>query len=301
MLRLGNAAMIALLTMGSVAQAQEIVLSLKGPGSGNPFWAAVEQGAADKAVELGATLTVLAPPSETDIKTQVAQLKEHMTEEVDGLALAPTDRDALAPIVDEAVSKGIPVVFVDTVGSNENIPYIGTDNFEAARLATDYICANAAPRGEVVVLQGILTHSTGRIRADGASEGLTDCDLNIVAEVSAEWDRAKGKTAMAELISEHPNITAVFASNDNMALGAVEALKESDALAETIVVGFDAIPEAASSILAGEMAATVAQHPYRMGSLAVESLVGVAKGQILPPVVDTGAELVTRQNAHYFE
>lgn len=301
MLRICSFAMTALLSLGSMADAQTIILSTKAPGSGSPFWAAVEQGATDKAAELGATLVVLAPPMETDVDTQVAQLEEHMSKDIDGLALAPTDPDALAPIVDKAVNDDIPVVYVDTLGANESVPYIGTNNEEAALLATDFICANAQPNGNVAILQGVLTHSTGQIRAEGAAEGLADCGLNIVAEVSAEWDRAKGKSAMAAILAEHPDISAVFASNDQMALGAVEALKEADALDDTVVVGFDALPEAATSILAEELTASVAQDPYRMGALAVENLVGASQGRLLPASIDTGTQLVTKQNAHYFE
>jgi ribose transport system substrate-binding protein len=277
--------------------AETILLSMKGPGAGNPFWALVEKGAREKAKELGVDLVVLAPPQESDITSQIAQIEDQMTKGVDGIALAPTDPDALAPIVDEALAEGTKVVFVDTNGKNKGVTFIGTNNEMGAKLAADYICKNVPKGSDVAILQGIIVQSTGRFRADGSHKGLTECGLNIVAEQPADWDRAKGQAVMENILVGNPNIKAVFASNDNMALGAAEALKQAGVLDKVLLVGFDANPDAAVSILAGEMSASVAQNPYNMGALSVESLLKLIKGEKLAPVIDTGTVLVTKENA----
>jgi ABC-type sugar transport system substrate-binding protein len=277
--------------------AETILLSMKGPGAGNPFWAAVEKGAREKAKELGVDLVVLAPPQESDITSQIAQIEDQMTKGVDGIALAPTDPDALAPIVDEALAEGTKVVFVDTNGKNKGVTFIGTNNEMGAKLAADYICKNVPKGSDVAILQGIIVQSTGRFRADGSHKGLTECGLNIVAEQPGDWDRAKGQAVMENILVGNPNIKAVFASNDNMALGAAEALKQAGVLDKVLLVGFDANPDAAVSILAGEMSASVAQNPYNMGALSVENLIKLIKGEKLAPVIDTGTVLVTKENA----
>ena len=277
--------------------AETILLSMKGPGAGNPFWAAVEKGAREKAKELGVDLVVLAPPQESDITSQIAQIEDQMTKGVDGIALAPTDPDALAPIVDEALAEGTKVVFVDTNGKNKGVTFIGTNNEMGAKLAADYICKNVPKGSDVAILQGIIVQSTGRFRADGSHKGLTECGLNIVAEQPGDWDRAKGQAVMENILVGNPNIKAVFASNDNMALGAAEALKQAGVLDKVLLVGFDANPDAAVSILAGEMSASVAQNPYNMGALSVENLMKLIKGEKLAPVIDTGTVLVTKENA----
>jgi ABC-type sugar transport system substrate-binding protein len=277
--------------------AETILLSMKGPGAGNPFWAAVEKGAREKAKELGVDLVVLAPPQESDITSQIAQIEDQMTKGVDGIALAPTDPDALAPIVDEALAEGTKVVFVDTNGKNKGVTFIGTNNEMGAKLAADYICKNVPKGSDVAILQGIIVQSTGRFRADGSHKGLTECGLNIVAEQPADWDRAKGQAVMENILVGNPNIKAVFASNDNMALGAAEALKQAGVLDKVLLVGFDANPDAAVSILASEMSASVAQNPYNMGALSVENLMKLIKGEKLAPVIDTGTVLVTKENA----
>ena len=102
---------------------------------------------------------------------------------------------------------------------------------------------------------------------------------------------------MENILTAHPNIKAVFASNDNMALGAVEALKSADALKDVMVVGFDANPDAAASILAGEMTATIAQNPYNMGAFAIENAIKALNGETIPQVVDTGTQVVDKENA----
>jgi ribose transport system substrate-binding protein len=277
--------------------AETILLSMKGPGAGNPFWALVEKGAREKAKELGVDLVVLAPPQESDITSQIAQIEDQMTKGVAGIALAPTDPDALAPIVDEALAEGTKVVFVDTNGKNKGVTFIGTNNEMGAKLAADYICKNVPKGSDVAILQGIIVQSTGRFRADGSHKGLTECGLNIVAEQPGDWDRAKGQAVMENILVGNPNIKAVFASNDNMALGAAEALKQAAVLDKVLLVGFDANPDAAVSILAGEMSASVAQNPYNMGALSVENLMKLIKGEKLAPVIDTGTVLVTKENA----
>ena len=286
----------AVLPIG-VASAQTIVVSMKGPGAGNPFWAAVQRGAEEKGAELGAEIVVLAPPTESDVPAQIAQLEDQLAKGVDGIVLAPTDPNALAPVVDEAIADGVPVVFIDTKGANEGVTYIGTDNQMGASLAANHICANVEAGSDVAILQGIITQSTGMARADGSREGLSACGLNIVAEQTAEWDRAKGLAVTENIITANPNLRALFASNDNMGLGAIEALKNADMLDQVFVVGFDANPDAATSVLAGEMAATVAQNPYNMGAIGVESVMMVIGGGSLDPVIDTGTVLVDMTNA----
>src|SRR5688500_6566834 len=283
------------------AHAETVLLSMKGPGAGNPFWAAVEQGAKDKAAELGVDLVVMAPPQESDVASQIAQVEDQLAKGIDALAIAPTDPNALAPIVDQAKAQGVGVVFVDTKGINEGVTFIGTNNEEGAKLAADFICENVEQGSEVAILQGIITQSTGQARAEGAKAGLEACGLKVVAEQPADWDTAKAQSVMENILTGNPNIKAVFASNDNMALGAVEALKSADKLKDVIVVGFDANPDAAASVLAGEMSATVAQAPKNMGALGVESVLKLKKGETIPENIDTGTVLVTKENAEQYK
>lgn len=279
----------------------KILVNMKGPGGGNPFWAAVEKGAKDAGAALGVEVTVLAPPAESDVPAQIAQIEDALTQGYTGIALAPTDPAALAPVVQQALDKGVKVVFIDTKGENAGVTFIGTNNEAGAKLAGDYLCQNLKPGDKVAILQGIITQSTGKARADGAKAAVTACGLNLVAEIPAEWDKAKGQAAMEDILTQHPDLKGVFGSNDNMALGAVEAIKNAGLNGKIVVVGFDANPDAAAAIIAGEMNATVAQAPANMGKFGVENLLKLINGETIPETIDTGTELVTKDNAANYQ
>jgi len=278
-----------------------ILVSMKGPGGGNPFWAAVERGALEKGKELGVEVIVLAPPAESDVQAQIAQVEDQIAKGVSAIAIAPTDPAALRPVLEKAQAQGVKVLFIDTKGDLPGATFIGTNNELGAKLGADYLCQNLPKGSKVAILQGIITQSTGKARAEGARAGLTACGMNIVAELSAEWDRAKATSVMEDILTRHPDIQGLFASNDNMALGAVEALKNAGVNDKVIVVGFDANPDAAAAILAGEMEATVAQNPYNMGAFGVENALKLVKGETIPEVIDTGTELVTKDNAERYK
>jgi len=279
----------------------KILVDMKGPGGGNPFWAAVQKGAEDAGTALGVQLTVLAPPQESDVPSQIAQIEDAVAKGVDGIAIAPTDPAALAPVLQKAIDAGVKVVFIDTKGQNEGVTFIGTNNEAGAKLAGDYMCKTLKAGDKVAILQGIITQSTGKARADGAKAGLSGCGLTIVAETPAEWDKAKGQAAMEDILTKNPDLKGVFGSNDNMALGAVEAIKNANLSGKIVVVGFDANPDAAAAILAGEMNASVAQAPANMGKLGVENLLKLIQGGTIEPVIDTGTELVTKDNADKYK
>src|SRR5215831_5715366 len=297
--------LLAASVLGAVAfgaqAADTVVVAMKGPGSGNPFWAAVQAGAEAKGKQMGVNVVVVAPPQESDVQGQIALIEDQLSKKVSAIAIAPTDPNALAPVLEQAKKQGVGVVFIDTKGANAGMTFIGTNNEVGAALAADYICKNVPKGSEVAILQGIITQSTGQARAEGSKKGLTACGMKVVAEQPADWDTGKAQSVMENIITGHPNLKAVFASNDNMALGAVQALKAANMLSKVTVVGFDANPNAAASVLAGEMKATVAQNPKNMGALGVENALAVKQGKKIPAVIDTGTVLVTKENAAQYK
>lgn len=279
------------------AAGKKIIVNMKGPGGGNPFWAAVQAGAEQAGADWGVEVAVMSPPEESDVQSQITQIEDAITQGVGGIALAPTDPVALAPAVDAAIAAGIPVVFIDTKGSNEGVTFIGTDNQAGAALAGDYLCTNLPAGAKVAILQGIITQSTGQARYEGAKAAFAACGLDLVAELPAEWDTAKAQTATDDILAGNPDLAGIFASNDNMALGAVESARAQNLLDQLTIVGFDANPNAAAAILAGDMEATIAQAPGNMGKFGVESLIKLINGETIDPVIDTGTQLVTAENA----
>ena len=145
---------------------KRILFSIKGPGSGNPFWASVEKGAREEAAKLGVDLVLVAPPQEGDVQAQINQVEDQLAKGVDAIALAPGDPNAFAPIVDDAIKSGVPVVFVDTKGINEGVSFIGTNNKNGAALAAKFICDKTPKGADVAVLTGIESQSTALLRRD---------------------------------------------------------------------------------------------------------------------------------------
>ena len=268
----------------------------------NQFWALVEKGAMAKAAELGVEVTVLGSPGgESDVAGQINLVEDQLARGIVGLALAPADFSALNPSIEKALKQGVKVVYIDRPGEVKDITYVGTMNEPAASMGAQHICDNLPKGSEVAILQGVMSIAPGRDRFKGSHDALTACGMNIVAEQTAEWDNAKGQAVTENIITAHPNLKALFASNDNMAMGAIEALKGAKMLDKVMVVGFDGNPEAAESILKGEMTISVAQRPANMGSIGVESLSKLIKGETLAAVVDTGAEVVDKANAEKFK
>jgi len=257
----------------------------------------VEAGAVQAGIDYGVDVTVLAPPTESDVTAQIAQVEDAVVQGAAGIAIAPTDPEALGPALDDAIAAGVEVVFVDSNGNNEGVTFIGTDNQAGAALAGQYLCDNVPEGGKVALLQGIISTTTGQLRATGGAEAIKACGLDLVAELPADWDVQKGQQVTEDILTQNPDLAGIFASNDNMALGALEALRLQGLLDQVTLVGFDANPNAADAILAGEMEATIAQNPFNMGYLGIESLIKLINGETLDPVIDTGTLLVDASNA----
>jgi ABC-type sugar transport system substrate-binding protein len=296
------AAGVLLATSAGASAADKIAVIMGNIPAANQFWAKVQKGALDKGKEIGVDVTVLGSPGgEGDVSGQIALVEDQLTKGIKGLALAPADPAALVPTIDKALKQGVKIVYIDRPGKREGITYVGTANEPAAYLGGKYICDHVAKGSEVAILQGIMAIVNGSDRAHGSRRALEECGMKIVAEQTAEWDNAKGQSVTENIITAHPNLKALFASNDNMGMGAIQALKSAKVLDKVTVVGFDGNPEAAAAILKGDMAISVAQRPYNMGAVGVESVLKLIKGETLPPVVDTGAEIVDKSNAEKYK
>lgn len=296
---IGAIVMLALVVPRSWGAGQyTILLDMKGPGSGNPFWASVEKGGRDAAKSLNVNLVVLAPPAETDVQAQVAQIEDQIAKNVNAIVVAPTDVSALNSTFDKARAKKIPVLFVDTDGTwPYKATFIGTDNKAGGALGGKFLCAQLKGKGDIAIITGVMTTQSIRSRVEGAREAAKNCGLNVVAELPADSDRAKGQAVMEDILTSKPTVKGVFAANDLMALGAAEAVKARGKTGAILIVGFDAIPEAAKAILSGQLAATVAQNPSNMGRFGVENAVKLLQGKSIPKRIDTGTTLVTKTNA----
>lgn len=263
------------------------------------FWLAVRDGAY-KAIEGrdDVVLSVLAPDREINVDQQVSILEDQVQRGARALVVAPSGSAQVVPVLEAAIARGIPVVLVDT---DAPLPgksaYVGTDNHAGGVLAARHVIERVGA-GKVALITGVPGNESQDQRAAGFLETMAAAaELRIVARQPANSERTLGMTVMENILTGHPDIKAVFATNDQMALGAVEAIMARRPDAGIVVVGFDATAEAVQAIVEGRMSASVAQRPFEMGRRSVEAALAAMDGRRVEPRIDTGTELVTAANA----
>ena len=245
--------------------------------------------------------TFLGPNEETDIEGQIRIIEAQISAKVDALAVAPSQADQLAPTLQKAVEAGIPVVLIDTNIDtfDAKSAFVGTDNKLGGTMAGEFIAGKLTAGDEVAVIRGAAGDPVHNLREEGATEALEAAGLNVVAIQPADSDRAKGQTVAENLLTANPNLKAIFATNDEMALGALNAAKAAGVT--LVIVGFDASPDALASIEAGELSGSVAQFPGKIGELGTLTAAAVARGESVESFVNTGVDVVNIDNVAEFK
>ena len=264
------------------------------------FWITSKAGATDADKQMSdVEVLVDAGSSELAIEEQIAVVEDMLTKQVDALAVAPTAPDQLKPVLERA-SEQVPVLIIDSdiPSWDGKTTYIGTDNVEGGRVAGEYIIDQMNGSGTLALINGIPGATSGEDRIAGVKDAVKGTDIEVVAEVAADFARAEGVSAMEDILQNNPDVNAVFAANDEMALGALEALKARGKTEDVLLVGYDGTEEATQVVLKDQgIDATVAQDPYEMGKVGVEEAVAAAKGQSVKKTINTGVTLVTAKNA----
>ncbi|MFB3825590.1 MAG: sugar ABC transporter substrate-binding protein [Bryobacteraceae bacterium] len=279
----------------------EIALVLKALDS--EFWQRIKAGAEEAArADAEVRLAVLAAAQEINIDQQVAILEDQVLKRVSALAVAPAGVSEIVPVLEKAKAAGIPVIIVDTdVPWPGRAGFIGIDNKLGGRIAGEYIVKRIGGKGKVAVIRGVMGVATQEDRLTGFRQAIAKtAAVQCVAVQPANSERAPGMAVMENMLTSHPDIAAVFATNDQMALGAMEAIAARRLTGKLVLVGFDATREALRAIEAGQMDAVMAQHPERIGRRAIEEAIKAARGRPVDKFVDIGTELVTRENVKQF-
>ncbi|QSQ08661.1 Ribose import binding protein RbsB [Koleobacter methoxysyntrophicus] len=261
------------------------------------YWKIVEAGALQAGKDLGVEVTVLGPSAETKVAEQVAMIEDQITKGVDALAIAPSQPSSAIPTFERAKEAGIPVVLIDTDADwDSKVSFVGTGNYAGGKQGGQYILDKLGEGAKVVILRGAMGDPTHDERANGAIEVMKAGGIEILDIQPANSDRGMGMSVMENLLQAHPQIDGVFATNDEMALGAIRAIQGAKRDDVKVVVGFDGSPDALKSIAAGELTASVAQSPYNIGYMGVEAAVKAAKGEKVDKRIDTGTEIIDKAN-----
>jgi ribose transport system substrate-binding protein len=180
----------------------------------------------------------------------------------------------------------------------KTVSFVGSDNYRGGQLIGEYLAKASGGKAKVAILEGIAGHETGDSRVRGFREAVKGSPgIQIVASQTANWERDQGFNVFQNILQAHPDIDTVFACNDMMALGAIEAINAGGKAGKIRVLGFDAVKDARAALESGAMAATVAQYPDEMGKAAVEMAVKALRGEAVRPDVGVRIGLVTRENA----
>ncbi len=275
---------LACLALAGSAPAKETV-GLSVSTLNNPFFVTLRDGAKAAADKAGLELLVLDAQDKVD--KQVADIEDLVTRKVKVILVNPTDSAAVAPAIQRANASKIPVITVDRAASGGKVAFhIASDNVAGGKLAGELVCKLTGGKGKVAELEGIPGSSAARDRGKGFNEAVkAHCKtVTVAARQTANFDRAQGLSVMENVLQAQPELEAVFAHNDEMALGALQAIKASKRPIRT--VGFDATDDAVKAVEGCEMAATVAQQPAEMGRLSVEKAAALAKGGKTPAATE---------------
>lgn len=257
----------------------------------NPFFVDLRDGAQAKADELGATLVVL--DSQDDSAIELSNMEDLITQGVDVILINPTDSEAVGKAVALANEAGIPVLTLDrAANSGDVVCHIASDNVAGGKLAGEFIVEQLGGAGKVVELEGVPGASAAIERGEGfnaAAEG----KLEVVARQTANFNRDEGMSVMENILQAQPEIDAVFAHNDEMALGALKAITAAGR--DILVVGFDATDDALAAVAEGTMGATVQQLPKEIGAAGVDQAMKVLAGEEVEASIPVDLSLVTEQ------
>lgn len=238
--------------------------------------------------------------NETDLAQQVALIDQMIASGVDAIVIAPADSKAVVPALARAVAAGIVVVNIDnqldadTLAEYElRIPFVGPDNFAGAEKVGNYLAATMEANQSVAILEGVPTTYNSQRRTAGFLKAMNDAGINVVAQQSAQWDQTAAVTVTSGILIQHPELDAILAANDNMALGAVAAIAQSGRGDAIKVVGFDNISAVQDLIREGRILATADQHAALLAVYGVEFALEALSGGATEADKATPVDLVT--------
>ncbi|MEZ9782070.1 ribose ABC transporter substrate-binding protein RbsB [Vibrio cyclitrophicus] len=277
-------------TVSVSAQAQDtmaIVLSTLN----NPFFVTMKDGAEAKAEELGYKLIVL--DSQNDPSKELSNIEDLTIRGVKAILINPTDSDAVSNAIRIANRSNIPVLTLDRGASRGDVvSHIASDNVIGGEMAGHFIMEKVGEKAKVIQLEGIAGTSAARERGEGFMNAVNGSDLELLASQPADFDRTKGLNVMENLLAANPDVQAVFAQNDEMALGALRAVQASGK--DVMIVGFDGTEDGIAAVNRGLLGATVAQQPDLIGSLGVEMADKVLKGETVDEYVPVPLKIVAK-------
>ncbi|HHW7507634.1 D-ribose-binding periplasmic protein precursor [Mannheimia haemolytica] len=286
---IASAVMLSLSVAATASAKETIALAVS--TLDNPFFVSLKDGAQKKADELGYKLVVL--DSQNDPAKELSNVEDLTVRGAKVLLINPTDSEAVGNAVAIANRNKIPVITLDRgAAKGEVVSHIASDNVAGGKMAGDFIAQKLGTGAKVIQLEGIAGTSAARERGEGFKQAIEAHKFNVLASQPADFDRTKGLNVTENLLSSKGDVQAIFAQNDEMALGALRAV--SSAKKEVVIVGFDGTDDGVKAVESGKLAATIAQQPELIGSLGVETADKVLKGEKVEAKIPVDLKVISK-------
>ena len=274
----------------------------------NEFFLTMETGAKDYQAHNASKFTLISNgiKDETDTANQIRIVEQMIVSKVDALVIAPADSKALVPVIKKAVDAGIIVVNIDNQLDPEvlkskdlNVPFVGPDNAKGARLVGGYLAKRLKAGDEVGIIEGVSTTTNAQQRTAGFKAAMQAGGMKVVALQSGDWEIDKGNAVASQILNANPNVKALLCGNDNMAIGAVAAVRAAGKAGKVQVVGYDNINAIKPMLADGRILATADQYAAKQAVFGIDTALKAIsehkKQSQLSGVVETPVVLITKK------
>jgi ribose transport system substrate-binding protein len=268
-------------------------------GQAHVYWQTVHAGAAAAAAEAGVDIDWNGPAVETDFSRQIAITDDFINRHVDGILLAPTDREALVPAIKRAAQAGIPLsIFDSAANTDQYVSFVATDNYGGGVMAAQRLAEILHDKGDVAMIAVVPGGASTLAREKGFTDTLAKDfpNLKLVAQQYGMSDRARSLAVSEDILTAHPNLDGMFASNESSTIGAAQAIKERGLTGKVKLVGFDSSPSLNDDLRAGVIDSLVLQDPFQIGYQGLKTLLDHHAGKTVPRTIALPPVLVTHDN-----
>jgi len=271
----------------------------------NEFFQTMENAAKTHQQENSGEYELLANgiKDEQDVSRQVDLVEQMIAQRVDAIVIAPADSKSLISVCKRALDAGIPVINIDNkfdasvlADKAVKVPFVGPDNRAGAKLAGEYLAKRLKPGDKVAVIEGAPNAFNAVQRRLGFEDAMKASRIEIVSSQSAVWETSRANQVASSIITEQPGLKAILCANDNMALGAVAALRAAGRSKDVLVIGFDNISAVQQLIKDGQILATIDQHGDRLAIYGIEYALKIIKNKGTPADRETPVDLITVEN-----
>ena len=298
----------AIVAPATAAEAHKPKIALVMKSLANEFFLTMENGAKEYQKQNADKFSLVSNgiKNETDTASQIQIVEQMIVSKADAIIIAPSDSRALVPVVKKAIDAGILVINIDNKlddavlkDKNLNVPFVGPNNRKGAKEIGNYLAQHLKKGDEVGIIEGIPTSTNSQQRTQGFQDAMAEGGMKVVSVQSGQWEMNNANTIAAAMLSEYPNIQALLADNDNMALGAVSAIRAAGKRGQVQVVGYDNIEAIKPMLQDGRVLATADQYASKQAvfgiDTALEALKDGKKQSELKGSVETPVQLIVKQ------